>query len=556
MSNLAGITRRNLLIRAGAGVLGSALLGACSTVRPTSGQPTASDLAAIGSTPTSVLVPTSATVTRTAGTSATGGPTATQTPRSGGMLRYGTIGDYSGLDAGNISLQLADNLWSVWDRLTVYDSNMQLQPMLAESWEISDDYKQIKFNLRRGVQFHTGRELAADDVKWSLQRLQDPKIGSPLTGRIALMTGVDTPDKYTVIVKASRPWVEAFDLFEQANIIDPVTFQDVGVTKPTGTGPFVFAEYAQGDHLRLIKNTNYWRRDRPYLDEVVVSIRRDAQTAVVEFEAGTTDMVGFGLPVSDLVRLQKDTKYQVLINAKTGTSFDLLANCTQAPTDNKMVRQALSYAIDRRRMADNVWHGLAQPGALPWSPTSPAYDAAKNAAFGFDLAKARSLLTQSGMPDFHLDLSWPTNNPDYATMAQIYQADLAKIGVDVALKPLEPAVALAARNNKSWQGLTFLINTLGHLLPASQLSGGTYGPDTNGSGFKDDAYNELASHVTTETDPAKQRLLYSQLNDYYLDQSWVMILMQNPEHHVARVGVHGLRYDAHLALALPEVWLT
>src|SRR5438876_10888682 len=111
MSNLAGITRRNLLIRAGAGVLGSALLGACSTVRPTSGQPTASDLAAIGSTPTSVLVPTSATVTRTAGTSATAGPTATQTPRSGGMLRYGTIGDYSGLDAGNISLQLADNLW-------------------------------------------------------------------------------------------------------------------------------------------------------------------------------------------------------------------------------------------------------------------------------------------------------------------------------------------------------------------------------------------------------------------------------------------------------------
>jgi len=72
-----------------------------------------------------------------------------------------------------------------------------------------------------------------------------------------VMTGVEAPDKYTVIVKASRPWVEAFDFFEQANIIDPVTFQAVGVTKPTGTGPFAFAEYAQGDHLRLVKNTNY-----------------------------------------------------------------------------------------------------------------------------------------------------------------------------------------------------------------------------------------------------------------------------------------------------------
>lgn len=154
-------------------------------------------------------------------------------------------------------------------------------------------------------------------------------------------------DKYTVVVKASRPWVEAFDVFEQANIADAVTFRTDGVTKPTGTGPFVFAEYAQGDHLRLIRNTNYWRKDRPYLDEVLVVIRRDAQTAVVEFEAGAVDMVGVGLSVSDLVRLKKDPQHQVLINDRTGSSFTLYANRTRAPTDNKLVRQALSYAVDR-----------------------------------------------------------------------------------------------------------------------------------------------------------------------------------------------------------------
>jgi ABC-type transport system substrate-binding protein len=99
------------------------------------------------------------------------------------------------------------------------------------------------------------------------------------------------------------------------------------------------------------------------------------------------------------------------------------------------------------------------------------------------------------------------------------------------------------------------VNTLGHTRPASQLIGGTYGPNTNFSGFKDDAYNELANRITTETDPSKQRALYDQLNDYWLDQSWVQILLRNPEHLVARVGVHGLRYDAHQALALPEVWV-
>jgi len=288
----------------------------------------------------------------------------------------------------------------------------------------------------------------------------------------------------------------------------------------------------------------------------VISIRRDAQTAVVELEAGALDLVGWGLPVSDAVRLRNDPTYQVLINDKTGSSLDLLANCTRAPTDNKLVRQALSYALDRRRMANSVWHGLAEPGALPWSSTSPAHDAAKNAAFGFDLDRAKALLAQSGAPSIHLDLSWPATTPDYATMAQIYQADLAKIGVDVALKPLEPAVSLATRNDRSWQGLLFSGNNLGHFRPASQITGGTYGPSTNFSGFRDDAYNELANHLAIETDPAKQRLLYSQLNDYYLDQSWVLIVMQNPEHIAARAGMRGLRYDAHLALVLPEVWLT
>src|SRR5260370_781459 len=83
--------------------------------------------------------------------------------------------------------------------------------VLAESWEISSDATETKFNLRRGVQFHTGRELTADDVKWCLQRLLDPKLSTTLNGPAQVIIGVDTPDKYTVIVKASRPWPDVFD---------------------------------------------------------------------------------------------------------------------------------------------------------------------------------------------------------------------------------------------------------------------------------------------------------------------------------------------------------
>jgi peptide/nickel transport system substrate-binding protein len=430
MHKLAPKTRRDFLIGSGATVISGVLLAGCSEPRQTAA------------------------------------PRATvSAPRRGGTLRYGTIGDYTSLEPGIISTQLADNVWSVWDRLTVYDEHHMPQPLLAERWEVSEDRTHFAFHLRRGVQFHTGRELTADDVKWSLRRLLDPKVGSPLTGRLEPLADIETPDKYTVIVTASRPWVEAFDLFEQANIIDPVSFELYGVSKPTGTGSFVFKEYAQGNFLRLVRNTQYWDSARPYLDEVVVSIHADPQTAVVQLESGALDVVGWGLPVADAVRFQTDPGYRVLVNPSSGSSWDWLANCTVAPTDNKLVRQALNYALDRKRMANVIWRGLAKAQALPWSPTSPAYDATRDEALTFDLDRARSLLAASGFTSLQLDLSWTTSTPDFMNVAEIYQADLAKIGISATLKPLEPAAALATRNSRSWRGLLFSQNTLGHMHP-------------------------------------------------------------------------------------------
>jgi peptide/nickel transport system substrate-binding protein len=368
------------------------------------------------------------------------------------------------------------------------------------------------------------------------------------------MTAVDTPDKYTVSVTASRPWVEAVDLFMQLNILDPVTYQSDGLSKPIGTGPFMFGEYAQGDHLRLVKNPNYWRSGVPYLDEVLVSIHADAQTAVVALEAGALDLISAGLPVTDMLRYQKDPQYQVLINDKTGTSWVAILNCTRPPLDNKLVRQALNYALDRQRMAETVLHGLEHPVDLPWSPASPAYEAAKNSAYPFDLDKARALLAQAGAASAPLEIIWSGGTSDFRTVAQIYQSDLAQIGYDVALHPLEASAYLAARNNLTYQGILLATFTSGQLNPASATLGTTYG-STNLSGFKDDAYTALIRQVVSETDPTRQQAVYSQLNDYLLDQSWTMPIFPFPEQVAARANVHGLRYDSRPGLVLAEAWL-
>jgi peptide/nickel transport system substrate-binding protein len=317
----------------------------------------------------------------------------------------------------------------------------------------------------------------------------------------------------------------------------------------------MFAEYAQGDHLRLVKNANYWRPGHPYLDEILISIHTDAQAAVVALEAGALDLISYGLPVTDTLRLQQDPQYQVLLNDRTGTSWDAFLNCTREPTNDKLVRQALSYALDRQHMADAVWHGAEKPITLPWSSASPAYDATKNGLFAFDLDKARSLLAQAGVKSTQLDIIWPAGPPEYSTLAQIYQADLGKLGFQVALKPVEAGAINAINTSLDYRGVRLGQFSLGQLKPASGMLGIVYGPDRNFSGFTADAYTQLVNQAVTETDPVRQSQLYGQVNDYYLDQAWALPIVPSPERAAARTNVHGLRFDGRPGLVPAEMWL-
>src|SRR5690242_1303242 len=225
-------TLRLLILGAGLG-----MLEACGPTAPSS---TATSAAA--PTPANGPKPTSV-VAAPAGSAAT--PAAQ--PKTGGTLRFGLSGDLTSLDPHVIVPGGFDTLWQVYDRLTAYDDKLQPQPMLAESWDISTDVKQVKLNLRKGVQFHSGRELTADDVKFTLNRIKDPKTG---VGQFLAMSGwfstVETPDKYTVLLTSDQPRPDVFDLFEYLNIVDSQTV--AGAAPPDkliGTGPFTWTEYAQ-----------------------------------------------------------------------------------------------------------------------------------------------------------------------------------------------------------------------------------------------------------------------------------------------------------------------
>jgi peptide/nickel transport system substrate-binding protein len=477
-------------------------------------------------------------------------------PKSGATLRLGMVGDVSTLDGHNTTPNQFDTTWSVFDRLISYDAKLQPQPELAESWELSPDLTQIKLNLRKGVQWHSGREFTSDDVKYNMLRVRDAKLQIPtLRNQSGWFSTIDTPDKYTVVLKSDLPRPAIFDFFEYFNQVDQQTMEGPNAkTASIGTGPFKFVEWVQGDHLTFARNENYWRTGRPYVDSFVASAR-DAQAMLVQFESGALD-VAKGPSPNDFARYRDDPSYQAIIHSVSGNYFLFGLNLGIPPLDNKQVRQALNYALDRKRFNDTFMFGTGTAESLPWPPGSPAYDAAKQNSYTFDLDKAGSLLKQAGVAGLELDCNVLNAWPQLVSFAPAYQADLAKIGVTLNIRSLELATWVDEAVNRKYKGMYLSNSTFAQLEPSSTLSNGrATDPNSNNSLFQSDTYSQLIASASAEPDLAKRKMLYSQLNDILLDESFIMVLAGAPPTLIARGNVKGIEPSAHDGFYYHNTWL-
>ena len=295
------------------------------------------------------------------------------------------------------------------------------------------------------------------------------------------------------------------------NIIDKETAEGPDAkTKAVGTGPFTFVEWAQGQHLKFAKNPNYWQSGRPYLDGVIVNIKADAQAMVTELEAGASDVI-LAPTWRDFGRLKADPRYQTIKVAQPSTFHQFQPNVTFKPLDNKLVRQALSYAIDRKRMVDSVFLGETTPESLPWLPSSPAYRGREA-----ELLHVRSRQGQGAIePGRHQQSDhrpvYTTSDPAYAQMGEIYNSDLAKIGVTLTLKTLAIAQLLDTIQKQTYNGLYTLNDPWANMEPITLFTSSSSAQHKkNNAGYKNDQYTEMVNTVATEPDAAKRKALYCQ----------------------------------------------
>jgi len=544
----SGVTRRAML-RLFVSATGLGVLTACGVPAPP--QPTLAPAAPTGAPKAAApaAAPTQAAVVQP-----TAKPAAAA-PKTGGTLRIGQVGDIVNLEPHFNQNTTSENTWLAYDRLTAYDQNWNAQPMLAESWDLGRDAREVKVNLRRGVQFHSGREMTSDDVKYTFERIRDPKVG---VGQFALQgqwfQTVETPDKYTVILKSDQPRPLVFDLFESLNVVDKQTLESPdAATKSNGTGPYKFVEWVQGDHATFAKNPNYWQSGKPYLDTVQATFFKDATAMSLQLESAAVDAIRFPSK-QDFVRLSANSNFKGLTYPANVSAYAVGASTYTPPLDNKRVRQALNYALDRKRFVDVILQGVGTPLSLPWAETFPMYEASKANHYTFDLDRAKSMLNAEGITDLRLEMIPSPTYPEGRDFCQMYQADLAKIGVTLDIISLEQATWSDQVNNRKYKHLYYAASIL-NLSPGTIFSvSRPMGPRNNNEGYESEHYTQLVNDLV-ETDPQKLKQIYAQINDILLDESFFMFLSPNAVLMVTKANVQDVMPHLRGGWHLTDTWL-
>src|SRR5215831_8937900 len=313
--------------------------------------------------------------------------------KRGGTITVGMPNDFLTFDPHNLAFANFTLQQNLYDTLTRYDQSLKPLPGLAEKWAIAPDGQSVTLTLRKGVKFHSGKDLVAADVVKNFEKAADKDRGQNMLPAVASVAEVTAPDPATVLIRLKKLSPEITDILQAMAIIEPAAMESLK-NRGSGTGPFKFVEWVPGDHTTLERNPAYWGPGTPWVDRVVFKVFSDSDAMVAALQSGICDVV-ISLPPKDVARLGQEFN---LVRGHPGAlTYELRVNGTKPPFDKKEARQALQYAIDRQGVVDNVLFGVSQPAVLPFSRASAAYDPSALQKYRFDLARAKELFAKAGV---------------------------------------------------------------------------------------------------------------------------------------------------------------
>jgi peptide/nickel transport system substrate-binding protein len=462
---------------------------------------------------------------------------------------------------GSVSRQLRTSL--IYSNLLRLDANLERQPDLAESYEVSEDGKQVSFRLRQGVKWHppVSRELVADDVKFSYERLIAE---SPGKSSFASIQDIEVVDSHTVTFHLSQPdagLLESMASSWYGSIVNRETVEQHGDLNNTavGTGPFIVEEWAVDNELRLRKNPDYFVEGRPYVDQVLIKVIPDESNIVAGLRSNTIhhatleDNLLFDL-------LEGEGNLTTFRSQRLG--FELMnINNSVPPFDKLQVRQAMSAAIDRAELINVVAGGHAQLTA-PASPALKQWQLPEEQWKPFyqpDLDKAKQLLAEAGLPNgFASKLTIITGYPTMASGAQVIQANLKRIGIDLEIESLEAAVwapRSLSKDPNEWFPLMLNI-TPGWTDPDHYFYRWFHSGALNINNWSDPEVDALVAEGRATLDFAQRKAIYDKVQLLFLERipmTWHFSpeLIDVTQNYVQGYWQHPTSYP----LSFSDVWL-
>lgn len=454
-------------------------------------------------------------------------------------------------------------------------SDGTLEPDLAESYQVEDGGMTYRFRLRPGLRWQDGTPLTSADLLFTYRTYVDPRTKTAFLLGWDKIDRVETPDPATVVYRMKEPF-GPFLLFVAGNAVLPEhrlsgtadIRQDPFNRTPMGAGPFALKEWQTAAQIVLEANPHYWR-GRPKLDRLVFKIVPDATAQIDQLEAGEVDIVSVGQPAQwDRVRAMAP---QVATVTYDDTRYALVQLDEYGALKEVAVRQALDYATPKQDIVRGILRGLATVAYADVPPGS-TYHSATVERHDYDLDRARTLLqgagftmqngvmTRNGQP-LHVPIYTLASSPTYVQVAQVLKDSWTKIGVQTEVTTME-ATTLFSNQGPQWNGtdaaLIFswgqgidpynYVNWSSHQIPSDENA-----PGENAERYANPVIDDLVIRGGRETDPARRRQIYDQVQRILAHDVPVIFLYWPKALYAHSAHVGGFRPNA-FAGELNEVW--
>lgn len=487
------------------------------------------------------------------------------TAQSSGVFRYPIVTPTT-LDPGMVQDgDTIDILQQIYEGLVMWGEDNTVKPNLAESWEVSPDGKVYTFKLKKGVKFHNGREVKAEDFKWSIERNTSKELASPVAenylddivgvlehkrGELPDVPGIKVVDDYTLTIELKQP--RAYFLGKLTYIGSYVMAKEAAGTSENnkveqciGTGPFKITQFVPEQIVVLEANADY-HGGAPKLKRIERPIVKDAQTRLNKYKNGEIDLIQ--LERQDIEGVQKDDKLKGDLKFFDRPSiFYVGMNQKALPQfKDRNVRRAIGMAINKERIVNEIMGGVNKiansiipPGVLGFRENA--------AALKYDPAEAKKSLAAAGYPEGKgfpaLEIRFREQRPDIRLVAEAVASDLQKnLGIKVTLLSMEWRAYLEM-GNKGELTLYHMRWAADYLDPQNFLSHmlATWGPENRFNNYNNQTFDDLCRRADASVNEAERVELYAQAEDIALqDAPWVPIYFQQ-DAELIRGTVKGLR---------------